>query len=257
MKMVMDPQYAHLSQSLMPIVEGGAAADAVYKDGRNKVYRISCQGMQLVVKEFKVPNAFNRVVYSFLRPSKAKRSFVHAKRLKALGIDTAEPVAYVETFRRGVFHTGYFISEFVGYELLGNIGELDTATRSEIIRQFCRFTADMHSKKVLHKDFNPGNVFYHKEDGHYRFALIDINRMAFRAPKKKEVIRSFTQLGFPQPIIVEIIGEYARIRGWNPDIVSGAVLLRRGMDLRGKAKRGLKRFVQPLKTLRREIRHAL
>lgn len=74
----------------------------VLQKARNEIRIVRYKGMDLVLKSFKVPASFNRVAYSFLRDSKAKRSFMNAVALKSLGIGTPDPLGYIEFFSGGL-----------------------------------------------------------------------------------------------------------------------------------------------------------
>ena len=246
MKLIVNPKYEHLTEFLKRIPEGSVKADVVYKHNRNIVTRVTHKGTDLVIKQFKVPNKLNRFIYTWLRESKACRSFEYAGRLLSAGIDTAEPIAYIEIKKTGLFHTGYFISSFLDHDLLFKIDHspFDIAANQDIIRDFAKFTADMHAKHIFHKDYNSGNIFYHKEGDHYRFALIDINRMRFRKPNKNNVLDGFDRLTLSRIPTVEIAAAYATLRGWNPETLSGAVLMRKGVNMRKRIKKLLKRFTK-------------
>ena len=79
------------------------------------------------------------------------------------------------------------------------------------------FTAYMHEKGVLHKDFSPGNILYKVENGKYDFTIVDINRMYFGQVDMKTGCRNFSRLWGPKQFIIQTVREYARIRGFNPD----------------------------------------
>lgn len=240
MKLVVEPKYAQFTEFLKLIPEGNIRTEEVYKKNRNLVTRVSCDETDFVIKQFKVPGRLNRFVYTWLRESKARRSFEYAQRLLDMGIDTAEPVAYIEIKQRGLFYTGYYISKFVEGSLLFTMDRCDRDTQRQIISDFAAFTVDMHKKRVFHKDYNSGNIFFRKEGDNYHFALIDINRLRFRRPNKNNVIDCFDRLTMPRMLTVEISAAYASLRGWNPDTLSGAVLMRKGMNIRKRIKKTLK-----------------
>lgn len=242
MKLVVNQKYEQFTEFLKQIPEGTVTTEEVYKKNRNLVTRVSHDGVDFVVKQFKVPSKLNKFIYTWLRGSKARRSFEYAQRLLSMGIDTAEPVGYIEIEQGGLFHTGYYISKFVDGGLLHTMDKLDRETQLEIIRDFAEFTVEMHKKGVFHKDYNSGNIFFRKDDSHYHFAIIDINRLRFRKPTKNDIIDCFDRLTMPRLVTVEISAAYASLRGWNPDTLSGAVLMKKGVNLRKKIKKTLKRI---------------
>ena len=56
--------------------------------GRNTIYHINVDGIDLSIKSFKVPMLINRIAYTFFRKSKARRSYEHAVALQQMAFDT-------------------------------------------------------------------------------------------------------------------------------------------------------------------------
>lgn len=57
-------------------------------EGRNTIKAFEADGNKLAVKRFQRPDPLRAVIYTFFRRSKARRSYEHAERLRALGIDS-------------------------------------------------------------------------------------------------------------------------------------------------------------------------
>lgn len=74
------PDYQDLKDFMYSIPERFSAGEGsvVYK-GRNELRKMTYRGLDLVVKSFHRPNWVNRFVYGIFRPSKAKRSYDHAR----------------------------------------------------------------------------------------------------------------------------------------------------------------------------------
>lgn len=201
MKITIHHNYEYLLGDIKDIVEGNYVAKKVFCHNRNVVEMVNLQGSPFVVKRYKEPNWLNRVVYTWLRKSKARRAYEYALRLLDEGVETPAPVAYIEIKRGRLFSVGYFISEYLPYNLLKDAPALlagEDARR--LTRDFLDFTASLHSKGILPGDFNGSNIFYRydEESGCYRFALTDVNRMRFgKVPTTSEAMRSFEQLGVP------------------------------------------------------------
>ncbi len=218
MKISISPQYEHLRGDILKVVAGDYIASKVYCHKRNVVEKVCMQGKDYVVKTYKRPNFFNRLAYTYLRKSKAKRAFLNAHHLLELGIETPTPVAYIEVYKKGIFSKGYFISEYVPYHTMretfdGNTPESDDLS---LKTEFMKFALSLHEKKVLPLDFNSGNIFYYfdTEKGRYRFALTDINRMQFgKIPSTYAVMRSFEQLGVPVNGLYKLALYYSSQKG--------------------------------------------
>ena len=178
-KIVLSPTYAYLQQEIRKIPAGDYRILETYCDRRNTVRKIELTGGRIfVLKQYKRPTRLNQFAYTLFRKSKARRAYEYALRLQQLGFETAAPVAYLEISRHGLFHTGYFLSEFIAHPLLSTLQEGDEESR-KILEDFAAFIVEMHEKGVFNLDMNPGNVFFYKSGEKYRFALIDINRIRF------------------------------------------------------------------------------
>ena len=113
MKLHIAPSYEHLRPQLERLPELFAAeAGEVLHAGRNTIRAIETEGLRLAAKRFKRPNAFNSLVYAYLRKSKAQRAYEHAQRLRAIGIDSPEPIAWCEIRRNGVIADTYFVARY-------------------------------------------------------------------------------------------------------------------------------------------------
>ena len=135
-----------------------------------------------MVKRYKRPSAFNAVMYSFFRKSKARRAYEHALRLRELEIDTPEPVAWSEYRRNGLITETYFVSRRSDYAPLTAATErFPTSDSLPMLEAFARFTVRLHEKGICHEDFNQTNILWRHDEatGRYHFQLIDINRMKF------------------------------------------------------------------------------
>ena len=72
----------------------------VIHKGRNELRKMKYGEQEFVVKSFHRPNLINRFVYGIFRPSKAKRSYIHAGMFLEIGVGTPRPVGYINV-RRG------------------------------------------------------------------------------------------------------------------------------------------------------------
>ncbi len=254
MKIILNPRYSHLKEFIDGIPAGRYTCDELMHGGRNTVERvIAPDGTVLVVKRYKRPTRANQVIYSFLRWSKPRRSYEFARRLERLGFHTAEPVASIEVPRYGIFHTGYLVTRLVEGRLLSDVNTCHPAEREEILRDFARFTLDLHLTGIRHGDYNAGNVFFRRAGEGYEFSLVDINRMQFRRRLSKKIcVKEFWGL-LSRRDMISVAAQYATLRGWNADLFCAGVLMERGFDLRGKAKRVLKAAIRPFTKKRKLV----
>ena len=218
MKVRIHPEFIGYEQFIKSIPEEKYAVEEVYCNKRNTVTRAEIEGRMFVIKKYKVPTFLNRIVYTWIRKSKARRSFEYADRLLNSGIETASPVAYIEEKKGLFFHIGYFVSEYLPYPVLPEAKHLNTEEKALLEQQFVEFTAHLHEKKIIHKDYNSNNIFYHKVNGAYRFALVDINRMAFGKDSLTLWMQAVNQLYSSDDMIsgaVDFVQRYAEIRKLN------------------------------------------
>lgn len=245
MKVRIHPDFASYEHFIKSIPQEKYTVEQVFCNNRNTVTKVEVDGHIFVIKKYKVPTLFNRVVYTWIRKSKARRSFEYANRLLASGIETAGPVAYIEERKKGFFHTGYFISEFIPYPMLPESKKLDEEERALLYSQFIEFTAHLHQIKIIHKDYNDYNVLYHKVDNKYNFALIDINRMDFGKDNLTLWMQSVNQLDLSVVERAAFVEKYAEIR--NLDVTNCLIALfknYKNRQHRDKAKILLKKIIR-------------
>jgi len=176
---------------------------------RNELKIIEYEGINTIVKSFKVPNILNQIIYSYFRDSKAKRSYEHSLHIEQF---TPNAIGYIE-FYSGIFlKESYFISEKFDYDftirepLLKN----DFNDRKEIFKAFARFTLELHNNNIYHFDYSPGNILIKKENNTYSFKIVDINRMKFFKLTQKDRIKNFSKLWADKETLKIIGDEYQK-----------------------------------------------
>ena len=85
----------------------------IYEGNRNSIKIFDLQDSTICIKAFKKPHLFNKIMYTYFRKSKAKRSFEYAKLLLEKGIGTPKPIAYYENFDGLGLNDSYYVSEFL------------------------------------------------------------------------------------------------------------------------------------------------
>lgn len=207
--------YLTYSEFLQNIPQNNYEMSQVFCNERNIVGKVKFGDKIFVIKKFKKPHTINRFAYTFLRKSKARRAFEYAGKLLDADVDTAFPVAYIEVKKGGLFHTGYFISEFLPYPLLSEINQLNKTETEHVITDLLHFTVNLHEKKIVHKDYNPSNIIFHKQGNQYRFALIDINRLEFNSNSLTLCMQAINQLMFGLEETCNFAIRYAKLRNMN------------------------------------------
>jgi len=186
---------------------------------RNVIKLFRVENFVLNVKSFKVPNLINQVSYRFFRKSKAQRSFEYAQKLESLGIGTPRPVAYFENKSLLLFKDSFYVSEHLQADLTYRelTKDLDYPNHTAILRAFTRFTYHLHENNVEFLDHSPGNTLIQLNNGGYKFFLVDLNRMNFKALSLEERIKNFARLTTRETMIRVMSDEYAKLYGTNSE----------------------------------------
>jgi len=222
MKLHIAPAYEKLRSELerLPELFASESGETLHA-GRNTIRAFEIGGEHLAIKRFKRPNALNALIYAYFRKSKARRAYEHAERLRTMGIDTPEPIAWSETRRHGMIADTYFVARYTSWHpLLDAIERYPSDESCRAAEAFARFASCLHKRGVEHLDFNSTNTLYACDPStrNYRFQLIDINRMRFHrsAMNRDRSIFNFRRLTGRMDAFRRILGCYATLRGWDP-----------------------------------------
>ena len=219
--MLINPKYEKLREWLEKLPEQFEQLGEVIYDKRNQLRVIEAPDGTLVnAKRYCKTHLINRVVYSLgIRQPKGLRAFLYHTRLLERGIDTPEPIAYIEQRNRcGLLGESYFVSiQSPLRHTLYEFGDAKEGTYEEMARELGRFTAMMHDREVLHLDYSPGNILWDKDGEGYHFAVVDINRMRFGKVDIKDGCAALRRLWGPKRFIELIARSYAAARGFDED----------------------------------------
>ncbi len=211
------PGYRHLEPFLLELPERfNATADSIHS-ARNVLKIIEANELNLVVKSFQVLHPARRFIYSYLRSSKACRSFENSRRLLDFGISTPEPVAYIEFFENGLLYDSYYVSRKVDYDF--TIREALNAPESppgKALQACAQFAAKMHNTGILHHDFSPGNLLIKQDSDRFILYLVDVNRMDFQAVSPDRGLANLVRMLEKPQARSQFIEHYARARGMQP-----------------------------------------
>lgn len=214
---------------------------------RNTIKLFICDDLTINIKSFKVPNVFNQIAYKFFRKSKAERSFIYALKLKELGINTPDPIAYYEFTTFLLFKKSFYISKQLECDLTYRelINDFNYEDYDTILRQFTRFTFELHEKGIEFLDHSPGNTLITKTDTGYTFALVDLNRMKFKSLDFNARMKNFARLSKYKHMVEIMSDEYAKCIDKSYDEVFSAMwkevkAFRVKVDRKTKFKRRLK-----------------
>lgn len=217
MQIVISQKYESLRPWIERIPADFEKSGKVIYDARNQIRVVEHNGLKINVKRFHIPALPNRLIYSLFRLPKAVRAYQNAEQLLQMGISTPTPIAYILCGEH-LLSESYLLT--LQSPMLHNFYEFryhSVAGYEAVVRQFAYFTADLHKKGVLHKDYSPGNIlFYTDVNGMTQFCLVDINRMAFG--QKVDIntgCRNFCRLWGHRDFIDLLSKEYAQATGWD------------------------------------------
>lgn len=203
---------------ILNILENFSVSGKKFDDRkRNQIKLFDFEGKTINIKSFKKPNFINKIIYKYFRKSKAKRSFEYANILLSKNIGTPQPIAYFENHDFFGLKDSYYVSEHLQYDLTFRelVADMNYPDFDKILRQFTRFSYDLHQKGIEFKDHSPGNTLIRKkEDGNYSFFLVDLNRMSFHGSMSFEKrMKNLSRLTPHQDMIAVMSNEYAGISG--------------------------------------------
>lgn len=184
----------------------------IYNGRRNKVVKLTRSGRDINIKAFRVPNIVNRLVYGTLRGSKARRSYEHAMRLRNLGFNTPEPLAYVEISNGILFGRSYYVcQQLEGFRDMRSLEGHDAQSLANLANDLGSLMARLHEAGVWMKDFSQGNLLYRPAPkGHFEFFMIDINRMEFNVSDPAKLMLNFRAITDDEHFLVLLAKAYAR-----------------------------------------------
>ncbi|WP_316634127.1 lipopolysaccharide kinase InaA family protein [uncultured Flavobacterium sp.] len=216
MNFKVNPIFIKVSSSILDIIKNFNTSGVVFGNGqRNTIRLFDLDGRTINIKSFKIPNLINVFVYKYFRKSKARRSFEYAVILLEKGIGTPEPIAFLENFNGLGLKDSYYVSEHLVTELTyRELVEIsDYPDHENILRQFTKFSFDLHQKGIEFLDHSPGNTLIKKGlDNKYEFFLVDLNRMNFHESMNFEQrMNNLRRLTDKEEMIEVMSNEYSKL----------------------------------------------
>lgn len=218
-KVYIDSEFDSIKDEIYNISKKFQKNNKLIHDARNQLKVLNLNDIDTVVKSFKVPNLVNKFVYTFFKPTKAKKSFLNAKKLIDLKINTPKPIAYVEYKKFGLLDKSYYISEREKYDFtIREVFHHKVDNYQEILKEFTKFTYNLHKKGVWHVDYSLGNILITKKEDKYKFSIVDINRMVFKKISVEEGLKNFNKFWAKDENDLKIMAdEYAKLSGFNKE----------------------------------------
>lgn len=207
----------HNSKDVLGFIkEFNSDSGTLFGDGqRNKIKLFELEGKMINIKSFKIPHLINKIAYKYFRKSKARRSFEYATTLLEKGIGTPQPIAFFENYDAVGLKDSYYVSEHLQCDLtFRELVEIpDFPDHENILRQFTRFSFDLHEKGIEFLDHSPGNTLIKKNaEGNYDFFLVDLNRMNFHDKMDFDIrMKNLSHLTPKKEMIAVMSNEYSKL----------------------------------------------
>ena len=183
-KIKVNSEFGHMERFLKSLPTTFKFKGKTLKDDRNEIKVIEHDGIKLCIKSFKKVTPFNRYMYSWFRATKAKRSYKIARKLEKHGINTPQPVGYVEVYGNwNILKEAYYISLYLDFDFdMKDVLNRTIDCQEIILSSFAREMASIvHPAGAWHNDLSQGNVLVNRiGDNKWSFSFIDLNRLEFR-----------------------------------------------------------------------------
>lgn len=182
-------------ENLIEQIETLLNSGQIIKDGDTcHVSRLVWNYRDVVVKRYNHKGLIHSLRHT-VKKSRARKAWLHARRLGALNIATPKPVAYVEQRRGHLVWQSYLVTEYADGRLLYDYVRDDSIPeqqRFDAVRQVVEMLDELWKHGVTHGDLKHTNVLI-TEDGP---VLTDLDAMAihrwkllYRNRRKKDMER--------------------------------------------------------------------
>lgn len=215
MNFKVNPIFTTNTEPLLDIIKSFNYSGILFGNGQRNIIKLfDLEDKTINIKSFKIPHLINKIAYRYFRKSKARRSFEFANRLLELGVGTPQPIAYFENYNLIGLEKSFYISEHLECDLtFRELVEIpDYPDHENILRQFTRFSFDLHQKGIEFLDHSPGNTLIKKNAANqYDFFLVDLNRMEFHKSMDFETrMKNLSRLTPLKEMVVVMSNEYAK-----------------------------------------------
>ena len=206
------PAFKHFDTTLKEIKTIFPAGGESIHKARNELKIMELNNISCVVKAFRIPNIINQFAYAYIRKSKAYKSYHNSIQLTNLGVNTPQPIGFIEFYEHTLLQESFFISETFKYELtMANVRDDILVDKKQILEAFAKFTYEIHQKGVWHVDYSGGNILINRNESGYAFSLVDINRMEFKSINGYEGLENFNKMWFDEESLTIIAKSYAAL----------------------------------------------
>ncbi|WP_221389957.1 lipopolysaccharide kinase InaA family protein [Dyadobacter sp. NIV53] len=247
-------EFSDLKEFILKLPDTFDNMGSVIVNNRNIVKKVDTGQGTIIIKSFKGMYFFNRLAYSFLRKSKAERSYINSGILNDRGILTPPNVGWLDCYHWGLLGQSYYISAYSPYKTLKVVlkeNMHNEAFKTIIYDHLLTFIVKLHSLDLYHNDFSLTNILVIPTSDGYEFSIVDLNRVRFEKITFRKGLGNFHKLEIPVEDMNKLIRAYAVRSGESPD---AAVSLfwadtNRTMNLRRFRKRLRRYTLTPLENI--------
>lgn len=219
-EIVINSKYRYLEEFIQSIPDNWVnIGETIYKK-RNEIKVIRLPGLDVNVKSYQIPHLVNKFAYVYLRNSKAKRTYYYAHKLQNMSVETPEPIAYINCYKKGILTNSFFVSiQLSEYPMtIRDVINRNIEDKELLLRQFTRFTYfSLLRNGVNHLDYSRGNILIENEGYMHQFSIVDINRMRFEKMGLEQGLKMFSKLWAGESELRIIADEYAKITNQEPE----------------------------------------
>ena len=192
-------------------------SDIVLQDDRNTIKEVEFNNKAFVIKSYKVPNAINSLIYTYLKKSKAWRAYEYGLKIPQF---TPKVIARIENFNPRLTQSYLICEKFdADFNMQAPLFK-QHPDKKAIFKGFAKFVFELHKNNIIHHDLSPGNVLIKKNDQGYIFKIIDINRMTFEVLSTKQKAQNFSKLWASDEDLTTILKAYAEVANLDSNFVS-------------------------------------
>ena len=170
---------------------------------------------EAAIKQFAEPSIWRGIWYGWFSKSKAQRSYEYALRL---GEDfTPPPIAYREVRVFGIVRESWYACQRALCTDSFNdlIGHPDFPNRDIILDSIGEFTAELHQRGILHRDYSGGNILFNPDGT--RIQIVDLNRVQFcRHLTREQRLQNFERLNIDRRALRIMAFAYAKAMHEDP-----------------------------------------
>ncbi len=253
------PEYQALNNNIILLHQNFNSAGETLRNKRNHLKTDTWNNTKVCIKSYKKATIANRIIYGYIRQSKARRSYNYALQLKKLNIQTPAPIGFLEQRNKaGLLEESYYVCQyekslfsFADVPYL----EIPTEEKQNIINAFVKYTCDnLYDNKIYNTDYNGTNILIDKMGDAYTFSLIDINRLHFgKKMNKHKELKNLNMLVSDPITLCMIAKAYAKTR--HAEVIKTTYELFTLKYLEGKKRRTKKKILKPLKDTSNVIKH--